>query len=57
MAEPATDFTLDSAGHATNVRITGPSGGPYSTFRSCIVSRVGQYQSDNGTTHVALTLP
>lgn len=51
------DFQLGPAGTGTNVRITGPSGGPYSSFRTCVVTRVGQYHPSDGETHVEVMLP
>lgn len=51
------DFALGPSGAATNVIIRGPTNGPYSSFRRCIVGRVGQYRPADGTTHVELTLP
>ena len=51
------DFVLDASGRATNVRISGPTGDAFVGFRRCVVTRVGQYVSSDGTTHVAITLP
>ncbi len=51
------DFQLDAFGAGSNVRITGPSGGLYSAFRACVVTRVGQYHPTDGETHVEVTLP
>ncbi len=51
------DFVLDASGRATNVRITGPTDDAFVGFRRCVVTRVGQYVSSDGTTHVVIPLP